>query len=96
MAPGTALFFHGNTLHCSAANTSDSPRWTLICCYNAAWNDPYKEHHHPNYTPLEKVDDGMIREYGGHGLDKQRAYLVMKEGDAVSKKVYDEPGMKKA
>ena len=26
MEPGTALFFHGNVLHASAANTSPNPR----------------------------------------------------------------------
>ena len=63
-ASGDALFFHANTLHCSAANLSDKPRWALICCYNAAWNDPYKKHHHPNYTPLKKVDDSAIKAIG--------------------------------
>ena len=36
---------------------SDNPRWSMICCYNAARNDPYKEAHHPRYTPLDKVPD---------------------------------------
>ncbi len=62
--PGDTLFFHCNTLHCSAPNVSANPRWTLICCYNTRENDPYKEHHHPRYTPLVKVDDEMIREVG--------------------------------
>jgi hypothetical protein len=60
MDPGDAVFFHCNTLHRSDQNRSDKPRWVLICCYNAARNDPYKIHHHPNYTPLEKVDDDAI------------------------------------
>ncbi len=64
MEPGDALFFHSNTLHCSAANTSEHPRWTLICCYNAASNNPYKESHHPSYTKLHKVDDGAIIKVG--------------------------------
>ena len=64
MEPGTGLFFHGNTLHCSAANTSDKSRWGLICCYNAARNNPYKEHHHPGYTPLLKVPDSMVKTVG--------------------------------
>lgn len=33
-------------------------------CYNAARNDPYLEHHHPQYTPLSKVDDGAIKRAG--------------------------------
>jgi hypothetical protein len=64
MRPGDALFFHPNLLHRSNRNTSDRPRWSMICCYNARHNDPYKEAHHPRYTPLSKVDDRMIREVG--------------------------------
>ena len=62
--PGDVLFFHANTLHASAANTSPHPRWSLICCYNTRSNDPYKESHHPNYTPLVKVKDDMIKGVG--------------------------------
>ena len=36
----------------------------MICSYNAARNDPYKESQHPRYTPLVKVPDSRIREYG--------------------------------
>ena len=35
-------------------NKSDNPRWAMICCYNARANDPYKESHHPRYTPLKR------------------------------------------
>ncbi len=64
MKPGTGLFFHANLLHASAQNTSPNPRWALICCYNAARNNPYKESHHPKYTRLDKVDDGAILRTG--------------------------------
>jgi ectoine hydroxylase-related dioxygenase (phytanoyl-CoA dioxygenase family) len=64
MEPGDTLFFHANLLHRSDQNRSDNPRWSLICCYNAARNDPYKESHHPRYTPLKKVKDSMIMEIG--------------------------------
>ena len=57
MEPGDALFFHCNLLHRSDQNRSEHPRWSMICCYNAARNDPYKESHHPRYTPLRKVPD---------------------------------------
>lgn len=67
--PGDVLFFHGNTLHASAPNTSDKSRWSLICCYNTRENDPFKEHHHPRYTPLEKVGDDMIRRIGARAFD---------------------------
>ena len=64
MAPGDALFFHPNLLHRSDQNLSDKPRWSMICCYNAARNDPYKESHHPRYTPLKKVPDTAILQAG--------------------------------
>lgn len=64
MEPGDALFFHPNLLHRSDQNRSDNPRWSMICCYNAARNDPYKESHHPRYTPLTKVADDEIRKSG--------------------------------
>ena len=64
MDPGDAIFFHANLLHRSDANRSDQPRWSMICCYNAARNDPYKESHHPRYTPLSVVPDETIKEVG--------------------------------
>ena len=64
MKTGDAFFFHSNTLHSSSANHSDNARWAMICCYNAASNDPYKESHHPGYTPLSKVDDEEIVRVG--------------------------------
>jgi ectoine hydroxylase len=62
--PGDAVYFHCNLLHRSDANHSEHPRWSLICCYNAARNDPYLQHHHPNYAPLEKVRDHKVKEIG--------------------------------
>ncbi len=62
--PGDALFFHSNTLHRSDQNTSDEPRWSLLCCYNSKHNNPYKESHHPFYEPLEKLPDSAIKEMG--------------------------------
>ena len=64
MEPGDTLFFHANMLHRSDQNKSDNPRWSMICCYNAKQNDPYKEAHHPRYTPLQKVPDSAIKEAG--------------------------------
>jgi ectoine hydroxylase len=64
LEPGDAFWFHGNVLHRSDANLSDDPRWSLICCYNAARNNPYKEHEHPLYSPLEKWPDSRIKEVG--------------------------------
>ena len=64
MEPGDALFFHCNLLHRSDQNRSPNPRWSMICCYNAARNNPYKESHHPRYTPIKKVPDSAIRTVG--------------------------------
>jgi len=64
MEPGDALFFHCNLLHRSDQNRSEKPRWAMICCYNAARNDPYKDSHHPRYTPLQTVADSAIKEVG--------------------------------
>jgi len=62
--PGDTLFFHSNTLHRSDQNTSEDPRWSLICCYNTKHNNPYKESHHPFYEPIEKLPDSAIKEMG--------------------------------
>ena len=43
-------FFHCNLLHCSGQNHSPQPRWAMICCYNAASNNPYKILDIPIYT----------------------------------------------
>jgi ectoine hydroxylase len=64
LEPGDAVFFHCNLLHRSDQNKSEHPRWSMICCYNAARNDPYKDSHHPRYTLLKVVPDSGIREVG--------------------------------
>jgi len=62
MDPGDGLLFHSNTLHRSDQNHSDQRRTTFICCYNAARNNPYKEHHHPRYYRLEKVAETALKD----------------------------------
>lgn len=86
MEPGDALFFHSNLLHRSDQNRSKNPRWSLICCYNAARNDPYKDSHHPRYTPLKKVDDGMIKKLGikRFGEDQKNIEWLDPEKDTSS------------
>jgi len=71
--PGTAIFFHCNTLHRSDSNESEHPRWSLICCYNAARNDPYKKHHHPNYEYLEPLPDAQVKEIGRREWEELQA-----------------------
>ncbi len=61
LQPGDAIFFHGNLLHRSDQNTSDDPRWSLICCYNTRHNDPIiTDGRHPNYSPLEIWSDEKV------------------------------------
>jgi len=79
MDPGDVLFFHSNLLHRSDQNRSDKPRWAMICCYNAARNNPYKEAHHPRYTPLHKVSDSAIREAGLRRFADTRADVAWLE-----------------
>lgn len=64
LEPGSAIFFHGNTLHRSDQNKSDHPRWAFICCYNTRHNDPYKDSKHPRYSPLEVWEDSRVKAIG--------------------------------
>ncbi|MBL8817995.1 MAG: phytanoyl-CoA dioxygenase family protein [Planctomyces sp.] len=64
MEPGSAVLFHGNTLHRSDQNHSEHPRWAFICCYNTRSNDPYKDGRHPRYIPLRRVSGNMIESIG--------------------------------
>lgn len=82
MEPGEALFFHSNLLHRSDQNRSEKPRLVLICCYNAARNDPYKEHHHPRYTKLEKLSDAAVKEMGARVSDS-RDFLHSKDDETI-------------
>ncbi len=50
--PGSAVFFHCNTLHASEANTSDRARTSYICCYNAMSNVPIAGVGHGKPVPL--------------------------------------------
>ncbi len=87
MEPGDALFFDCNLLHRSDQNRSVDPRWSLICCYNAARNDPYKESHHPRYTPLSKVDDSRIKAAGlarMAGAESDMAWLNPKDDSSAA------------
>ncbi|MCL5997301.1 MAG: phytanoyl-CoA dioxygenase family protein, partial [Chloroflexi bacterium] len=83
LAPGDALFFHCNLLHRSDQNRSPNPRWSLICCYNAARNNPYKESHHPRYTYLEKVDDGAIKTTGAKLFAEGAKFLRVEEDQTI-------------
>ncbi|RXJ69052.1 phytanoyl-CoA dioxygenase family protein [Veronia nyctiphanis] len=81
MPAGSAVIFHSNTLHGSEGNLSDESRWGLISVYNTKHNDPLREHHHPGYTPLEKVPDSAIVTIGAKPSEKTQKYLNQEEDD---------------
>ena len=76
------LFFHCNTLHRSDRNSSDKRRWTLLCCYNSAKNNPFIDHHHPKYTPIKKVKDKEIIKAGLSFLNPNQADTFLKRPTA--------------
>ncbi len=56
----------------------------LICCYNAASNDPYKKHHHLRYTRLvPKPDEAVSASTIGRSCG-DRAIYDPAEGKTVS------------
>ena len=75
LEPGDGLFFHANLMHRSDQNSSDYRRWTVLFCYNAARNNPYLEHHHPQYTPLDKVGDDAVKAAGVKHADADDTYF---------------------
>jgi len=91
MSPGDVLYFHANMLHRSDQNTSDNPRWSMICCYNAKSNNPYMESHHPRYTPLAKVPDSAIREAGNRRFsgDADNAAWLEDSNDLSARQLAD-------
>lgn len=62
MEAGDALVFHGNLLHRSDANRSNTYRWGYICSYNAVDNAPFKKvRDYGNYEELKMVPAGSFR-----------------------------------
>jgi len=84
--PGDALFFHCNILHRSDQNKSDKPRLSMICSYNAACNNPYKVHHHPQYTPLSKAKDYLIKQAGLKISVDESAFMDPKDDQTIDLK----------
>ncbi|TDE10550.1 phytanoyl-CoA dioxygenase family protein [Dyadobacter psychrotolerans] len=62
MDAGDTAFFHCNTLHASAANLSEKPRWSIITAYNLASNKPYKDVHVSSYKPIEPFKGDLLKE----------------------------------
>ncbi|HKI90130.1 MAG TPA: phytanoyl-CoA dioxygenase family protein, partial [Draconibacterium sp.] len=81
---GDAVFFHSNLLHRSDRNNSENPRWAMICCYNTKSNDPYKESHHPRYTPLKKVPDSAIMEAANNTAVESDSWMDAKNDQSAA------------
>ncbi len=75
LSPGDGVFFHANLLHRSAKNSSSEPRLSLINCYNTRTNDPYKQHHHPGYTPMAFLPDEGVLPAGVRQLEQLKGEL---------------------
>ena len=60
IAPGDAVFFHGNTLHASGPNRSDRPRTVLHISYNTVRNAPTRGYDHHAYVPLDALPDDVL------------------------------------
>lgn len=60
LEPGDALFFHSNLLHRSEANTSSSPRWSIISCYNSLSNQAFNDTTVSRTQPIIMVPDEAL------------------------------------
>ncbi|AKP52777.1 phytanoyl-CoA dioxygenase family protein [Cyclobacterium amurskyense] len=81
--PGDALFFHSNLLHRSAANLSDSPRWSIISCFNSQSNIAYSETSTAWKVALEPIPDEAILNWEAETLSN--ADFLKKENDPALK-----------
>ena len=86
LQPGDTLFFHCNLLHASPQNRSDGPRWSIITAYNAKSNDPFREHHHPRYTPLDRWHDETLLQLAGQGITEGDGTEFMRAAEDDSAK----------
>jgi len=75
LEPGDTLFFHGNLLHKSDANTSDSARFSLISVYNMASNKSFMNQPEASHTPIQKVPNEVILNIGAKGIGESANFL---------------------
>lgn len=90
LEPGDTLFFHGNLLHRSDANTSDTARFSLISAYNLASNRSYMEEPEASHTPIKKVANEAILQMGAKGVGEAAEFLS-KEKDSSWKDSIEAP-----
>jgi len=87
LKPGDALFFHSNLLHTSAQNHSSMRRYSMICAYNQRKNNPTKEHHHPQYHPLVKVEDSALMTCNNLRSTTDKWYFNPEEDVSIRQKI---------
>lgn len=90
LEPGDTLFFHGNLLHKSDANTSDYARFSLISAYNLASNKSYMEEPEASHTPIKKVSSEKILSLGPQSI-QETADFLSKEKDETWKNSIERP-----
>ena len=75
MGAGSVLYFHGNILHASNPNLSDTSRWCLIYASVPStnrWILPEA----PQLAPIERLDDTAFRA----ALDAHETRILKKGG----------------
>jgi ectoine hydroxylase-related dioxygenase (phytanoyl-CoA dioxygenase family) len=80
---GDALFFHSNLLHRSAANLSESARWSLISCYNRQANIGYNEPNGSHTTPVSVVPDEALLQWTTGGVQESSGFLEKDKDEAL-------------
>jgi len=85
LEPGDALFFHSNLLHRSAANLSDTARWSLISCYNRQTNTGYNEPNGSATTAVRTLPDEALLEWTTDGIREETAGFLEKDKDQALK-----------
>jgi phytanoyl-CoA hydroxylase len=85
LQPGDALFFHSNILHRSAANLSDTARWSLISVYNRETNIGYNEPNGSATTPVRIVPDEALLQWAAGEIQEETAGFLEKDKDEALK-----------
>src|SRR5580698_6237572 len=83
LKPGDALFFHSNLLHRSAANLSDTARWSLISCYNRQANIGYNEPNGSHAVPVSVVPDEALLRWTTGGVQESSGFLEKDKDEAL-------------
>lgn len=87
---GDTLFFHGNLLHKSDANTSYTSRFSLISAYNLASNKSFMDEPEASHTPIQKVPNDSILAIGSKGVQSTADFLS-KDHDEEWKESIEKP-----